>query len=302
MARRWPRPCRAVCDAIGIEVRAPQAGADREPEAEGDPLTELARASGFQVRPVSLREGWWRHRGEPMLGQLLDEGRPPVALLPAGRSAFRHRSAYELRDPEGRRHPVDERLAARIAPTGWAFYRPLPDEPLGFADLVRFCRGLRGLAREFGVVLIAAFVGALLGLAIPVASGLLVDQVLPEADLPRLVVTCGFLGVLTIAAAVFHASQGLLVLRLEGRVSATLIPAVWERLLRLPSRFFAGYSSGDLALRAMGLNEVFQRASGAVVTSIVTGLFSLFNLGLLFFYSWRLAIVHQPAGRDPARG
>jgi ABC-type bacteriocin/lantibiotic exporter with double-glycine peptidase domain len=38
------------------------------------------------------------------------------------------------------------------------------------------------------------------------------------------------------------------------------------------------------------LSEVFQRASGAVVTSIVTGLFSLFNLGLLYCYSWKLAL------------
>ena len=79
-------------------------------------------------------------------------------------------------------------------------------------------------------------------------------------------------------------------LRIEGRVSATLIPAVWERLLRLPSRFFAGFSSGDLALRAMGSSEVFKKASGAVVTSIVTGVFSLFNLALLYAYSWRLAL------------
>ena len=73
---------RAVCDALGIEVRAPQAGGDRNPEVQGDPLTELARASGFQVRPVSLREGWWRRRGEPLLGQLLDEGRLSRGLAP----------------------------------------------------------------------------------------------------------------------------------------------------------------------------------------------------------------------------
>ncbi len=123
---------------------------------------------------------------------------------------------------------------------------------------------------------------------------------IPEADLQisqgpgpsRLAVMCGFLVILALAtAAAFQAIQSLLVLRIEGRVSATLIPAVWERLLRLPSRFFAGFSSGDLALRAMGLSEVFKRASGAVVTSIVTGVFSLFNLGLLYAYSWRLALV-----------
>src|SRR5262249_27572778 len=80
------------------------------------------------------------------------------------------------------------------------------------------------------------------------------------------------------------------VLRIEGRISATLIPAVWDRLLRLPSRFFAQFASGDLATRAMGLSEVFKKLSGAVVTTIVTGIFSFFNLGLLYYYRWRLAL------------
>ncbi len=136
------------------------------------------------------------------------------------------------------------------------------------------------------MVLVLAFCGALLGLSIPIAAGILVDRVIPESDLQvvagpgpsRLVVMCGFLVILAVATAAFQAMQSLTVLRIEGRITATLIPAVWERLLRLPSRFFAGFASGDLALRAMGLSEVFKRASGAVVTSIVTGVFSLFNL------------------------
>ena len=75
-----------------------------------------------------------------------------------------------------------------------------------------------------------------------------------------------------------------------GRVTAALIQAVWDRLLRLPSRFFGEFSSGDLALRAMGLSEVFKKASTAVVTTCVTGVFSLLNLALLTVYSWRLAL------------
>jgi ATP-binding cassette subfamily C protein len=252
----------------------------------------LARASGFHLRPVTLPEGWWRRRGgEPLLGQLSDDDRCPVALLPVRGSPRWRGFAYELCEPGGRRRPVDDRLAGRIAPTAWTFYRPLPDEPLGIFDLIRFSLGLADVAREGGLVLIMALLGALLGLSIPVASGILVDQVIPAADEHRLVVLCMFLGVLTLATAVFQAIQGLMVLRIEGRVSASLIPAVWDRLLRLPSRFFARFSSGDLALRAMGLSEVFKRASGAVVTTIVTGCFSLFNLGLLYCFSWRLALV-----------
>jgi NHLM bacteriocin system ABC transporter ATP-binding protein len=69
-----------------------------------------------------------------------------------------------------------------------------------------------------------------------------------------------------------------------------LIPAFWDRLLRLPSRFFARFSAGDLALRAMELSEVFKRASGAAVATVVTGFFSVFNLALLYYYSWKMAL------------
>ncbi len=140
------------------------------------------------------------------------------------------------------------------------------------------------------MVVALALLGALFGLTIPIASGILVDQVIPAADLPRLGVICLFLLVLTGSASIFQAMQWLMVLRIEGRVSATLIPAVWDRLLRLPSRFFARFSSGDLALRAMGLSEIFKKVSGAVVSTIVTGFFSCCNLGLLYYYNWRLAL------------
>src|SRR5205823_5169268 len=218
--------CRGVGEALGIEVHPPRTGGDCDPGAPCDPLGDLARASGFHARPVTLPEGWWRRGGgEPLLGQLADDGRTPVALLPAQQGSRGRGSAYELRDAQGRCRPVDDRLAARIAPTAWMFYRPLPDEPLGLFDLIRFCSSLRDLGRELGLVLAMALLGALFGLAIPIASGILVDQVIPEANVPRLAVLCGFLGVLTLSAAVFQAIQGLMVLRIEGRVSATLIPA-----------------------------------------------------------------------------
>ena len=82
-------------------------------------------------------------------------------------------------------------------------------------------------------------------------------------------------------------------LRIEGRVSATMIPAVWDRLLRLPTGFFARFSSGDLALRAMEFSKVFKKVSGAAVTTLVMGLFAFFNLALLFVYSWKMALVHH---------
>ncbi len=285
--------CRAVGAVLGIEVRAHRASPDADTRAPSDPLGELARTSGFQVRPVTLPDDWWRRGGtEPLLGQLTGDGRVPVpvALLPAKGARRGRGGGYLLRDPDGSLRPVDQHLAGEIAPEAWTFYRLLPDEPLSFADLGRFSKGLRELARDLRRVLLLAFLGAILGLSIPIASGILVDQVIPEADLSRLAVMGGFLVVLALAGAISGAMQGFLVLRIQGRVTAALIPAVWDRLLRLPSRFFGEFSSGDLALRAMGLSEIFNKASAAVVTTVVTGVFSLLNLALLTYYSWRLAL------------
>ena len=51
----------------------------------------------------------------------------------------------------------------------------------------------------------------------------------------------------------------------------------------------------------MEFSEVFKKVSGAVVTTIVTGFFSFFNLGLLYYYSWKLALVHDVLAGHHAR-
>ena len=67
--------CRAVGKAQGIEVKSPRL------DGEMDPLSAIARVSGFRTRRVKLTAGWWSERGVAMLGRRADDGRP-VALVP----------------------------------------------------------------------------------------------------------------------------------------------------------------------------------------------------------------------------
>src|SRR5262249_44543924 len=108
--------CRAVGESLGIEVRAPRPSADPAISASGDDLAAPARAAGFPTRPVTLREGWWRRRGEALLGHFADaeRRRRPVALIPARRRRPWSAVAYELRRSDGRRVPVDHRVAGSI--------------------------------------------------------------------------------------------------------------------------------------------------------------------------------------------
>jgi NHLM bacteriocin system ABC transporter peptidase/ATP-binding protein/NHLM bacteriocin system ABC transporter ATP-binding protein len=295
--------CRAIGRELGIEVRAPRMSSDDASDEAAESLGEIARASGFHVRQVALPQGWATGLGgEPLLARLADESDRPVALIPSGAIGPRRATRYEVFDPVmDRRRPLNEALSRRIAPIGWMFYRTLPDHPLGLPDLLRF--SLPGVHREARLVLALAILGGLLGLAVPIASGVLLDQVIPEVDFPgmgpdtpgsgkvRLLTLCLFLAALAVSIAVFQVIEGLTLLRIEGKIVPALVPAVWDRLLRLPTRFFAEYSSGDLALRAMGLSAIFKKVSGAVVTTLVTGLISFFNLVLMFWYSWRLGAI-----------
>jgi NHLM bacteriocin system ABC transporter peptidase/ATP-binding protein/NHLM bacteriocin system ABC transporter ATP-binding protein len=282
--------CRAVGQYMGIEVRPPPSPGRECLDDLADPLGELARTSGFHVRTVVLDEGWSRRSGaDPLLARMTDGGRAPVALLPRSQRAAWFGPAYELCDSEGRRCAIDDQLARRIAPSASMFYRTMPDKVLTSGDLVRFGLELSRLRHDLVMVFVMALWCAILGLAIPVASGVIVDQVLPAADLPQLALVCVFLVVIIVAVGVFQVLQGLLVLRIQGRVSACLVPAVWDRLLRLPSRFFTRFSSGDLASRAMELSEVLKKVSASAVATAVAGLFSIFNLALLAYYSWKMA-------------
>jgi NHLM bacteriocin system ABC transporter ATP-binding protein len=285
--------CRAVGREAGIEVRSPRKSTEPEETEGGETLEEIARASGFHLRPITLPHDWVARGGmEPLLARRASEGNQPLALLPRrGLLSSRH---YDVYDPViDRRRPIDLREAEGIAPAAWTFYRTLPDLPLRLADLLRF--SFAGVGREVRLVCLLAALGGLLGLALPIGSGVLVDQVIPEVGLPgsartRLLALTVFLASLAVSIAVFQVVQGLALVRIQGKVVPSIIPAVWDRLLRLPVRFFGEFSSGDLAMRTMGLALIFKKISGAAATTLVTGLISLFNLGLLFWYSWRLAL------------
>ncbi|HEV2438714.1 MAG TPA: NHLP bacteriocin export ABC transporter permease/ATPase subunit [bacterium] len=271
--------CAAVGRAMGITIKAPPHAA---PAHGTDPLARIAQASRVRVRMVRLEDGWWRHDNGPLLVRKRDASAPAAALQPSS-------GRYELVDPaSGARVAVTRGVAATLEPDGWSFYRRLPDRPLRVLDLLRF--SLPDIGRDLGVVAAMGIAGGLLGLAVPVATGYLVDRVIPAADHRQLLVLALALAAGAFGAAAFQATRSLAFLRIEGRMSGSLQAAVWDRLIDLPAPFFRQYPSGDLGLRAMGIEAIRQAVTGALVTSVLGTLISVFSFALLFVYDVRLAL------------
>ena len=245
-----------------------------------DPVKDLATASGVRTRVVALKGEWWRKDNGALL-VFSEKGRDPYALLPL-------HGGYQMVDPvSGRRSILSEREAAELAQFGYMFYRGLPATVLGLRDILAFT--VSGIRRELLGIGLIGLVSSMLAMVIPVASGHLFDTVFPAAAFGQMVQVVLMLLVASIVNLLFEATRALLMLRVEGRASSDLQAAVWDRVLNLPMPFFRQFAAGDLATRINGINEIRQALSGSVISSIVSSLFSVLNIGMLFYYSVKMA-------------
>jgi NHLM bacteriocin system ABC transporter ATP-binding protein len=272
--------CRLLGRHLGIPFQ-PAPGA-KEGRGQAAAVAALARASRVRVRRVVLRGDWWRGDSGPLLAFLV-EGDRPVALLPASPAR------YELADPAApTRQPVTAAVAAALAPFAYTFYCPLPARALRAGDLVRL--GLHGCGRDLWAVVLLGLVGGLLGLLAPVATGVIVETIIPGAEYRQLGLIGLGLVTAAVAAALVEVTRNVAIVRVESKADAAVEAGLWDRLLALPAPFFRRFTAGDLAGRALGVGAMRQLLTGVAVSSLLGSLFSFCALGLLFFYDVPLAV------------
>ncbi|MDX3077124.1 NHLP bacteriocin export ABC transporter permease/ATPase subunit [Streptomyces sp. NPDC088354] len=272
--------CRVVARAAGITLASPSASGAVSDRV--DPVERVAVGSRVRTRPVRLDGRWWREDSGPLVGHRAASGMP-VALL-------WRRGGYDAVNPaSGSRIRVTADNAGEFAPRAVMFYRPLPEQPLRPWPLLRF--GMRGTGSDLRALIISGLVTVLLGALVPIATGQVLGRYVPGAETGLIVqVSCAII-VSSVVSAAFMLLQNLTLLRVEGRIEATLQPAVWDRLLRLPTSFFAERSTGELASAAMGVSAIRRVLAGVGPVAVQSGTVGAMNLVLLLVYSVPLALV-----------
>ncbi|GAA2591170.1 NHLP bacteriocin export ABC transporter permease/ATPase subunit [Streptomyces axinellae] len=271
--------CRAVAEAAGVTLRLPPEGLSSRDRM--DPVERLALTSGLRTRPVKLSGDWWKENTGPLVGHRAASGAPVALLWRRGR--------YEAVQPgSGSRWRIGEANAATLAPRAVMFYRPLPEQPLPARRLLRFV--LYGARGDLLTLMLSGLVAVGLGALVPVATGQVLGSYVPDAEKGLITQAAAALVGTAVVAAAFMLLQNTALLRLEGRIEATLQPAVWDRLLRLPTRFFAERSTGELASAAMGVSAIRRVLSGISSIVVQSGTVAAVNLVLLLAYSVPLAL------------
>ncbi|MFF7729395.1 NHLP bacteriocin export ABC transporter permease/ATPase subunit [Streptomyces sp. NPDC008001] len=271
--------CRLVAAEARIALTDP--GAAAAGAGWTDPVERIALASRIRTRTVRLGGRWWRENSGPLVGRREEDGAPVALLWRRGR--------YEAADPAtGTRERIGKDEAAAYEPRAVMFYRPLPAGRPRLLPLLRFT--LRGTGQEVRSLVLGGLVAVGLGALVPVATGKVLGRYVPEAESGLIVQTTLALIATSIVSAVFMLLQNTAILRMEGRIEATLQPAVWDRLLRLPAKFFTGRSTGELAGAAMGISAIRRVLSGTGPVVLQAGTVGTVNLVLLLVYSVPLAL------------
>ncbi|MFF5585271.1 NHLP bacteriocin export ABC transporter permease/ATPase subunit [Streptomyces hygroscopicus] len=271
--------CRRVAEAAGITLPEPPRG--HVADDRTDPVERVAAHARIRTRAVRLEGRWWREDAGPLVGYRAKSGAPVALLWRRGR--------YEAVNPaSGLRLRVGRDNAEQFEPRAVMFYRPLPDRPMTVWRLMRF--SARGAAPDLRNLLIGGLVTVALGALVPLATGQVLGGFVPRAEKSPIVQISLALIVASVVAAAFALLQNLTLLRLEGRLESTLQPAVWDRLLRLPTTFFAQRSTGELASAAMGISTMRRVLSGIAPTVLQAATVGAMNLALLLYYSASLAL------------
>ena len=277
--------CKIIGRHLGVSFKPPPDSGNDVPGTTSpfEELSRIARTARIKIRKLLLSEGWWTQDCGPLLAFKAEDG-SPVALIPA--SSIR----YEMFDPANKtRQKVDRKLAHSLGLDAYTFYRPLPQHKLSLIDILKF--GLKGTRKGLIIALIMGLFGGLLNLVTPIATGVIFNTVIPDAETGLLAQISVILVTCAIGMMIFDITESVALLRVEGKSKSSLEAALWDRLMMFPASFFRDYTAGDLAVRNMGISIIYQLISVSTLKTIIASIFSLLNLFLLFHYGPKLAWV-----------
>jgi ATP-binding cassette subfamily C protein len=261
------------------------------------PLWDIAAASQFKARKIVLKDDWYKKDGGSFVGWLSPQADDehsdgtagesdravPVALLQ------RRPGRYVMYNPvDDSYQDVTRKLAHSIMPSAVMFYRHFKNDPVVLKEVLAFA--VKGTSRYDWIwILLLGLGGGLLALLTPVFTSLVFDIALPDGNSTMLNQLCFLMVFIALTSFIFDITRMTAVQRLTGYMERDVQAAVWDRLLSLPVGFFRQFSSGELTQRALGIERIRAVLSNSVVNLLLTGIFSLVYIGMLFFMGGTLA-------------
>lgn len=239
-------------------------------------IQEFAQLNHLKTRNIVLDSSWQSGDLGPLV--VLDENAHPHVL---SRNSRGYQACASLDAPL-------QDLNA-VLPQAISFYPLLPNRPLTLKDLFSF--NYRHIKSDLWTIMGFHFLLGLLMLVLPLVTGEIFDDVIPNSDKLGLWHWSLVLVVMIVLRFLMSANVMISAVRMRLKSNALMQSALWSRLMTLPLNFFSKLNAGDLADRAGLVDAIAQQLSGAMMTSVLSGFFSIFTFALMVWYAPGLSLV-----------
>ena len=265
-------------------------------------LISAGRAVGLRVKHVALVPGRIERMVFPLVialrVPLTDVGLPPPPTLGIVTAAADGRVVLFRGGRSAPETLTQAEFAATVGGDAWLMApesQPIADPDsagtmrhFGFAWFVPELLKHKRVWRD---VLLASLSLQLIALATPLFTQAIIDKVVVHRTQSTLIAIAVAMAIFTVFSSLLTWVRQYLVLHTGNRVDAVLGAAVWEHLLKLPMRYFEHRSTGVVAARLHGVENIREFVSGAAVSLVLDLPFLIVCLGLMFWYSVMLTCV-----------
>lgn len=250
-------------------------------------LQDIARVSHFMLREVQLDCDWYKKDS----GYLIvyketteEDSYVPLACLPSEKSNY---TEYNIE--ENTVNIINEDRNKNYLKAAYMIYRPLPNRSLILGDLVKFTLG-EVHKSDVTFILALTLLGTIIGLLIPYLNQIVYDEYIPFGNVTSILQ----IGIMVIAFSIgnlcFSIVKNISIYRVSTKMEYSLQSAVFDRLFNLPGRLYESNDSTVLSKSAFGITEICAFVSEAIITTILSAVFSLTYLYRMYAYSSELAI------------
>jgi ABC-type bacteriocin/lantibiotic exporter with double-glycine peptidase domain len=156
---------------------------------------------------------------------------------------------------------------------------------------IHHARRLMTRSKGIGKVLATSVVVRLMALAVPILTGVIVDQIVPAGDDRLLYIVAAVMAALICYSALATFLRAHLLLRLRSRLDVEMTLGFLEHLVDLPYAFFLKRSSGDLMMRLRSNATVREILTSGTIAALLDGVLATTYLVVIFFLSPQLGVL-----------
>jgi ABC-type bacteriocin/lantibiotic exporter with double-glycine peptidase domain len=158
----------------------------------------------------------------------------------------------------------------------------------------RFGRYLRELMLEkkvFARIIVMSLMLRLVGLVLPLLTGMIIDRVVPRADYSLLWVTVIAITGMVLFNTICDIIRSHLLLHLRMSLDTRMTLSFLDHMVSLPFSFFQRRSTGDLMMRVQSNGTVREIVTSKSMSAIIDGVFVLVYAVIIFWVNPTMGII-----------